>query len=307
MKIAIMGAGGLGGYFGARLSASGEDVSFIARGAHLDAMRKRGLRVKSALGDLHLEQVQATDDPAQVGPVDLVLMSVKLWDTEAAARAVAPLIGTGTAVVSFQNGVTKDDTLRRVLGADAVMGGVSYIAAAIGESGQVVHLGSLQKLVFGEFDGRRSERAQAFLKACVRAGIDAQLSDDIRRLTWEKFVFLVGLSGTTSTMRQPIGLIRQDPSSRAFLRQVIAETVAVGRGQGIALADDFVEDRLRFCDSLPYEMSSSMHGDLQRGKPLELPWLSGAVADMGRDCGIDTPANSAVASILSLYLNGAPN
>lgn len=304
MKIAIMGAGGLGGYFGARLAASGQDVAFIARGAHLAAMRQGGLRIKSALGDLHLKDVRATSDPAEVGPVDVVLMSVKLWDTESAAESMKPLIGPGTAVVSFQNGVGKDDVLTRVLGPEAVMGGVCYIAAVIGEPGEIVHTGTMQKLVFGEFDGRRSERAQRFLAACVEAGIDAQLSEDIRRLIWEKFVFLVGLSGTTSSIRKPIGPIRAHPVTRAFLREVIAETVAVGKSQGVAFAEGFAEDRLRFCDTLPAQMTSSMHGDLQRGKPLELPWLSGAVAEMGRAAGVPTPANSAIRDVLALYVDG---
>ncbi|MBB3178734.1 ketopantoate reductase family protein [Variovorax sp. Sphag1AA] len=304
MKIAIMGAGGLGGYFGARLAAGGEDVAFIARGSHLAAMRQDGLRVSSALGDLHLKDVKATDTPADIGPVDIVLMSVKLWDTESAVQSLKPLLGPGTAVVSFQNGVGKDDLLTRTLGAEAVMGGVCYIAAVIGEPGEIVHTGTMQKLVFGELDGQRSERAERFLAACVRAGIDAQISDDIRRLTWEKFVFLVGLSGTTASIRQPIGPIRSNRTTRAFLRQVIAETVAVGRAQGVTFADNFVDGRLGFCDTLPAEMTSSMHGDLKRCKPLELPWLSGAVADMGQAAGVPTPANSAIRDILALYVNG---
>lgn len=306
MKIAIMGAGGLGGYFGGRLQASGEDLAFIARGTHLQALRRDGLRIKSALGDLHLPSVRATDRPEEIGPVDIVLMSVKLWDTEEAARSLRPLVGPNTAVVSFQNGVDKDEVLTRELGAAAVMGGVCYIAAVIGEPGEIVHTGTMQKLVFGEFDCRPSPRAEAFLDACKRAGIDAQISDDIRRLTWEKFVFLVGLSGTTTSIRQPIGPIRSHPDTRAFLRDVMAETVAVGRAQGIALPAHFAEDRLRFCDGLPETMTSSMHGDLKRGKPLELAWLSGAVAAMGAKLGVPTPANRAIRDLLALYAQGEP-
>jgi len=229
-----------------------------------------------------------------------------LDDAEDAARALRPLVGPGTAVVSFQNGVGKDEVLTRELGAAAVMGGVCYIAAVIGEPGEIVHTGTMQKLVFGEFDGRSSPRAEALLAACRRAGIDAQISDDIRRLTWEKFVFLVGLSGTTTAIRQPIGPIRSNPDTRAFLRDVMAETVAVGRAQGIALPAHFAEDRLRFCDGLPETMTSSMHGDLKRGKPLELAWLSGAVAAMGARLGVPTPANRAIRDLLALYAQGGP-
>ncbi|MFT3820060.1 MAG: 2-dehydropantoate 2-reductase [Rubrivivax sp.] len=304
MKIAIMGAGGLGGYFGGRLQASGEELAYIARGAHLQALRRDGLRIRSKLGDLHLPSVRATNRPEEIGPVDIVLMSVKLWDTEDAARSLRPLVGPGTAVVSFQNGVGKDEVLVRELGEAAVMGGVCYIAAAIGEPGEIVHTGTMQKLVFGEFDGRTSARAEALLAACKRAGIDAQISNDIRRLTWEKFVFLVGLSGTTTSIRQPIGPIRGNPVTRAFLHDVMAETVAVGRAAGVALAPDFADDRLRFCDGLPAEMTSSMHGDLKRGKPLELAWLSGAVSAMGAKLGIPTPANRAIHDVLALYAQG---
>lgn len=306
MKIAIMGAGGLGGYFGGRLQASGDELAYIARGAHLQALRRDGLRIKSSLGDLHLPSVRATDRPEEIGPVDIVLMSVKLWDTEGAARSLRPLVGPGTAVVSFQNGVGKDEVLVHELGEAAVLGGVCYIAAVIGEPGEIVHTGTMQKLVFGEFDGRRSARAEALLAACQRAGIDAQISDDIRRLTWEKFVFLVGLSGTTTSIRLPIGPIRAHPVTRAFLRDVMAETVAVGRAAGVALAADFADDRLRFCDGLPAEMASSMHGDLKRGKPLELAWLSGAVAKMGEKLGVPTPANRAIHDLLVLHAQGQP-
>jgi len=176
-----MGTGGVGGYFGTRLALGRSDVSFIASGRHLDAIRQHGLKVESPLGDMHLASPQATDDPADIGPVDLVLFGVKLWDTETAAKAVAPLIGPDTAVVSLQNGVRKDDILRDVLGERAVMGGACYIAAQIAEPGVIRHSGTMQKLVFGEYDGKRSTRAEAFLDACRQAGIEAEISADIRR------------------------------------------------------------------------------------------------------------------------------
>jgi 2-dehydropantoate 2-reductase len=304
MKIAIMGSGGVGGYFGARLANSGNEVSFIARGDHLAAMREHGLKVESGLGDIHLPKVSVTDDPRAIGKVDLVLFSVKLRDTEAAAQSIKPLFGPDTGIVSFQNGVQKDDILRGVFGDKPVMGGVAYIATAIGRPGVIKHTGTLQRLVFGEYDGRRSARADAFLDACLKAGVDAQLTDDIRRQIWEKFVFLVALSGTTTTMRLPIGPIRAHPRTRVFLLDIMREAVAVGRAHGVALPADYAEQRLAFCDSLPEDMTSSMHHDLERGNPLEVQWLSGGVVQLGEKVGIPTPANRAVWDILALHAGG---
>ena len=304
MKIAIMGSGGVGGYFGARLAKAGAEVSFIARGAHLAAMREQGLKVESGLGDIHLPKVNVTDDPRKIGKVDLVLFSVKLRDTETAAQSIKPLFGPDTGILSFQNGVQKDDILRGVFGEKPVMGGVAYIATAIGRPGVIKHTGTLQRLVFGEYDGRRSPRAEAFLAACLKGGVDAQLNDDIRRQIWEKFVFLVALSGTTTTMRRPIGPIRAHPQTRAFLLEIMREAVKVGRAHGVALPEDYAEQRLAFCDSLPEDMTSSMHHDLERGNPLEVQWLSGGVVQLGEKAGIPTPANRAVWDILTLHAGG---
>ena len=304
MKIAIMGSGGVGGYFGARLAKAGAEVSFIARGAHLAAMREQGLKVESGLGDIHLPKVNVTDDPRTIGKVDLVLFSVKLRDTETAAQSIKPLFGPDTGILSFQNGVQKDDILRGVFGEKPVMGGVAYIATAIGRPGVIKHTGTLQRLVFGEYDGRRSPRAEAFLAACLKGGVDAQLNDDIRRQIWEKFVFLVALSGTTTTMRRPIGPIRSNPQTRAFLLEIMREAVKVGRAHGVALPEDYAEQRLAFCDSLPADMTSSMHHDLERGNPLEVQWLSGGVVQLGEKAGIPTPANRAVWDILALHAGG---
>lgn len=304
MHIAVMGTGGVGGYFGARLAQSGCTVTFIARGQQLAALQQHGLSVTSALGDLHIAKPTVTDDPAQIGPVDLVLFGVKLWDTETAALAIAPLVGPETAVVSFQNGVQKDDVLRRVLGTQAVMGGVCYIAATIAKPGVIQHTGTLQKLVFGEYDGTRSPRAERFYDACRRAGIDAEISPDIQLALWEKFVFLVGLSGTTASMRRPLGPIRAHPQTRAFLHDAMREVVAVGRAQQVRLAEDFADNRLAFCDGLPAAMTSSMHHDLERGSRLEVPWLSGDVVERGRVTGIPTPVNRAIFDILVLHAQG---
>jgi 2-dehydropantoate 2-reductase len=304
MKIAVMGSGGVGGYFGARLAQAGCDVAFIARGAHFTAMREHGLKVESQFGDIVLPKVRVTDDPATLEPVDLVLFSVKLWDTEAAARSIALLFGPHTGIVSFQNGVQKDDILRRMFGDKAVMGGVGYIAAKIERPGVIKHTGAMQRLVFGEYDGARSARAEALLDACRRGGINAELSSDIRREIWVKFVFLVGLSATTATMRLPIGLIRANPQTRAFLLDIMREVVAVGRALGVALPEDYAVERLAFADTVPAEMTSSMHHDLEAGRPLELAWLSGGVVELGKATGVSTPANRAVADILALHAQG---
>lgn len=301
-----MGSGGVGGYFGARLAQGGADVTFIARGAHLAALRAGGLRMESPLGDLHLAKPKVTDDPGTVGAVDLVLFSVKLWDTESAARSIAPLVGPGTGVISFQNGVQKDDVLREVLGEQAVIGGVSYIAATIGEPGLIRHSGKMQKLVFGEYDGSTTGRVERLRDACAAGGIDHELSTGIRQTIWEKFVFLVGLSGTTTTARVPIGPIRANQRSRAFLHDVMDEVVQVARAEGVPLPADYAASRLAFCDGLPPTMTSSMHNDLERGGRLEAPWLSGDVVARGRRLGIPTPCNGAILDILSVHSEGRP-
>jgi len=304
MRITVMGTGGVGGYFGARLAKAGHDVTFVARGQQLAALREQGLRVESPRGDLHLPQVNATGTPAEIDGADIVLFGVKLWDTVSAAEAIKPLVGKDTAVVSFQNSVVKDDILRDVLGAGHVVGGVCYIAATIAAPGVIRHTGALQKLVFGEYDGTASPRVTRFRDACVEAGIDVELSEHIQQTIWEKFAFLVGLSGTTSTVRLPIGLVRSNPRSRAFLHDVIDEVVQVARAEGVALPADYAKDRLAFGDGLPATMTSSMHNDLERGNRLEVAWLSGDVVARGERLGVATPCNRAIFDILSPHSEG---
>ena len=305
MKIAMMGSGGVGGFFGARLAHAGYDVSFVARGAHLAAMREHGLTIENEpQRNIHVPEVRATDDPRTLGCVDLVILSVKLWDTESAARQMRPLVGPRTAVLSLQNGVIKDDILKTEFGAAAVMGGVAYVATHISRPGVIHQVGTMQRIVLGEYDGRRSERARFLHEALLRSGVTAELSDDVRKAIWEKYVFLVGLSGTTTTMRQTIGPIRGNPQTRAFLLDLMRETVAVGRAHGVALPEDFAEDRLAWGDSLPADMTSSMHHDLERGNPLEVEWLSGVVVRLGKAVGVPTPANRAVCDILALHAAG---
>jgi len=303
-RVLIVGAGGVGGYFGARLAQAGHEVAFVARGRQLAALRARGLCVQSQLGDVHLPNVEVTDEPAEIGPVDLVLFTVKLWDTLEAAEAVKPLLGTQTAVVSFQNGVVKDDILRQALGAEHVIGGVTYIAATIAEPGVIRHSGTLQKLEFGEYDGSLSPRVRVFRDACADSGIDAEISDRIEQAIWEKFVFLVGLSGTTSLARTPIGPIRSHPRSRAFLHDVMTEVVQVALAQGVPLPADYADERLAFTDQVPASMTSSMHHDLEQGNRLEVAWLSGDVVERGARLGVPTPCNRAIFDILSVHGDG---
>lgn len=302
MRIAFMGSGGFGGYFGARLCSAAE-VHFIARGQHLVAMRAEGLRVEGP-EPIHIAQVNATDDPTDVGVVDFVMLCVKLWDTEAALQLMRPMIGSGTTIISFQNGVLKDGYLRAAFAESQIMGGVGYVATTIAAPGVVRQTGAMQRLLFGEFDGSRSKRGQALLEACLASGINAELSENIVREIWQKYVFLVGLSGTTTTIRKPIGPIRGNAQTRAFLLDLMQEVVAVGRAHGVDLTEDYAEVRLQFADGVPYDMTSSMHHDLEKGAPLEVRWLAGGVVELGNSKGVSTPLNRAVADILALHSAG---
>ena len=305
MKITIVGSGGVGGYFGARLAQSGCEVGFVARGMHLAAIRAEGLRIESQLGDCILAHANASENPRDFGTPDYVFLSVKLWDAEDALRALTPVVGENTTVISFQNGVQKDELIRSILGDGVVIGGVGYIGSTIARPGVIHHTGTMQRLVFGEYNGARSQRVIALQEACIRGGIDAEISLDIRRTIWEKFVFLVGLSATTTAMRMTLGPIRSNLQTREFLLDVMREVVSVGRAHGVQLDEDYGEKRMSFVDGLSPDMDSSMHADLQRDKRLELQWLSGAVVDLGKAVGIPTPMNRAVRDILALHSNGS--
>jgi 2-dehydropantoate 2-reductase len=248
--------------------------------------------------------VNVTDDPATIGSVDMILFAVKLWDTESAARSLLPCIGPDTGLISFQNGVQKDDILRPIVGDAALLGGTSHVSAAITAPGVITQTGALQRLTFGEFDGRRSQRVEDFHRACLAGGIDAKIHPDIRLEIWQKFVFIAALSGVTTAMRAPVGAIRSHPLTRQFLLDLMKEVVAVGRARGIRLAEDFAEQGMSFVDSLPAGMIASMYHDLQSGRRLELPWLSGGVADLGAAAGVPTPLNRAVRDVLILHANG---
>jgi 2-dehydropantoate 2-reductase len=299
MRIAMMGAGGVGGYFGGRLAAGGFDVTFIARGRHLEAIRNNGLRIDSRdIGDAIIDPAVATDAPTDVGVVDYVIVGVKLWDTEDVGRAIAPMIAPDTTVLSLQNGVECDDTLASVVGAEHLIGGVAFIASSIREPGVIEHIGTMQRVVVGERAGGSSPRVEALQQMMLQAGITAETSEDIERTIWEKFVFLVGLSATTTMLRTTLGPIREDPENRKLLLNIMRETVAVGRAKWIDLPDDYADDRLAFADGLPADMTSSMHHDLNAGNRLEVAWLSGAVARFGDEVGVATPINQTVFAAL---------
>jgi 2-dehydropantoate 2-reductase len=305
MRIAIMGSGGVGGYVGGRLAASGQEVAFIARGAHLAALRARGLKIESALGDLALSPVEATDEPAAIGPVELVIFAVKLYDTESAAEAARPLVGPATGVVTLQNGVDSVAVLSSVLGAGHVIGGVAHIASTIAAPGLIRHTGTLARLQVGELEGGHSERVAALSEALDRAGVDHQVSDDIERDIWAKMVFLATFSGLTALTRLPIGPIREDPETRALYEAGLTEALAVAHARGIALPADFVARTLTRTDQLPAAMKSSLLHDLENGRRLELPWLSGAIVRMGAELGIATPIHGFIATALKLHAEGA--
>jgi 2-dehydropantoate 2-reductase len=233
------------------------------------------------------------------------MLCVKLWDTDAALRQMRPLMGTDTTVISFQNGVLKDRYLRAAFTESRIMGGVGYVATTIERAGVIRQTGPMQRLIFGEFDGSHSPRAKALLAACLAGGINAELSENILREIWQKYVFLVGLSGTTTTIRKSIGPIRENPQTRTFLLDLMREVVAVGRAHGADLPEDYAEVRLQLADDLPFDMTSSMHHDLERGNPLEVRWLAGGVVELGAAKGVPTPLNRAIADILALHSTGS--
>ena len=303
-RIAMMGSGAVGGYFGGRMAAAGCDVTFIARGRHLAAIRDSGLRVESpVLGDDRVFPARATNDPDEIGVVDYVIIGVKLWDTEAAASAVLPMLGPSTAVLTLQNGVESGE-IGKIVGPERLLGAVAFIGSAISEPGVIRHVGSMQRVVVGEPEGGTSARAERLRGELERGGIAADVSDDIQRTIWEKFVFLVGLSAATTMLRAPLGTVRENRDSRELFLGAMRETAAVARARGIALPAGFARGRLEFADGLPAEMTSSMHTDLARGNRLELDWLSGAVVRFGRASGVPTPVNRTVYETLRPHAAG---
>lgn len=301
-----MAAGAVGGYFGARLAAAGHDVFFIARGAHRDAIAKNGLKVESVHGDLHLPKPNVTDDPGKVGPVDIVLFAVKLWDTETAAAAARPLLGPDSRLVTFQNGVDSVERLSAVLGADRIVGGAAYIATVIGSPGIIKHTSNFAMMRFGRPDKRPDDRLNAFVDAGKAAKLDIALSADIDRELWQKFIFLTAMAGTTASLRSSIGPIVADPELRGFFRALMEEAFAVGKMKGISLDPAFIDERMNFVTSkVEPGMKASMAHDLERGNRIELDWLAGKVRALGKQFGVPTPASDTVYTVLKLHRMGS--
>ncbi len=305
MRIAAMAAGAVGGYFGGRMQAAGHDVFFIARGANLAAIKSNGLRIESVHGDVHLPKVNVTDDPRNVGPVDIVLFAVKLWDTEAAAEATRPLVGPATRVITLQNGVDSVERVAPILGAEQTVGGAAYIATVIEKPGVIKHTSSFARMRFGRADKRPDATLQAFADAGKAAKLDVDISADISVELWEKFIFLTAMSGATSALRSPIGPIRADPELRAFFRQLMQEAFTIGRAKGIALDPGYVDGRMDFLmNKVEAGMVASMAHDLERGNRIELDWLGGKVRALGRELNIPTPASDTVYTVLKLHRMG---
>src|SRR4051812_9471316 len=303
MRIAVVGSGGVGGYFGGRLAAAGEDVHFLARGAHLAALRERGLRIQSPNGNIQLPRVQATDAPAEIGPADIVFFTVKLYDTDSALALLPPLVGPQTLVVPFQNGVDSIDVLTRTIGKSHVAGGTAYVSAVIAEPGVIRHT-AMNRLIFGPLAGPPVPVLEQLAAACQRAGIEAKLSDRILLDVWAKFASLSVFSGMTAITRCAIGPIRSDPELRAMMEDALHESIAVARAKQIPLPSTTFAEIVDASFALPANARSSMLEDLERGRPLELPWLSGAVLRIGDEVGIEAPTHRLIVRLLRPHVNG---
>ena len=304
MRIAVMAAGAVGGYFGGRLAAAGHDVTFIARGAHRDAIRRDGLKIESALGDLHLKDIDVTDDPTRVGPADVVLFAVKLWDTETAGEQTRPLVRSNTRVITLQNGVDSVERLAPILGDAATIGGATYVVTTIARPGVIRHTGTFAKVYCGRLDGRPDAVLAGYVEQMKAADIDITLTDHMRVDLWKKFVLLSGTSGITASTRQPMGIIRDDQDMRALFYRLMHETMAVGRAAGVAFPPDFPAEVDRLVAGFAPAMKASMANDLEVGNRLELDWLAGKVVALGRKYGVPTPAQEAVYAILKPYRMG---
>jgi 2-dehydropantoate 2-reductase len=306
MKITVMGPGGVGGYFGARLAAAGNDVTFGARGSHLEAMQTRGLRHDSEIGPLHLQKVKVVADARAIEAADAVIFAVKMRDTESAAESLRGVAGKGAGIFTFQNGVESVGRIGAVLGAGSVVPGVARIGSTISEPGVIKQIGGFARLEFGEPDGKPSARTTAFHKACRDAGIDAVLTENIQRELWVKFAMLAPVAGMTALTRGPIGPVRSNAQSRALLAAAIEEVVAVGSALKTGLVAADAAKTMKLIDGLPKQMMASMAHDLLAGKPIELAGLSGALARLGKEHGVAVPTHTFIAQALAPFVDGKP-
>ena len=288
----MVGVGAVGGYFGGRLAVGGEDVTFIARGATLEALRTRGLVVESVLGDFRVEPAVATDDPAAIGEVEVVLFGVKAWQIESAARSARPLFGAETCALPLQNGVEAPEILARVVGRERVLGGLCKIFAQVGEPGLVRHLGVEPSIDFGELDDRPSRRVAALQDAFDKAGVRARTPANIGAAMWEKFLMIVPTSAVGAVTRVTLGRVREEPASRHLLEESMREIWRLARARGVPVRDEAVERTLEFIDGLPYEATASMQRDIEAGRPSELEAQAGAVVRLAAESGVDVPVNA---------------
>jgi 2-dehydropantoate 2-reductase len=300
VKIAVFGSGAVGGYFGARLAAAGSRVSLVARGESVAAMREHGLRLESPFGDVHLrpDAFAVTEGPASIGPSDIVLFTVKSYDTDTAARRLAPLLHAGTGVISLQNGIENEAKIAAEVGAQHVLGGVAFIFAHRAGPGHIRHTDGPARIVFGELDGRRSDRAEAFLAECRRAGIAAEITDEVQLALWSKFIFLCAQAGLTAATREPIAAIRETPETWALFRRVMEEIASIARAEGAALPDDLVDRQLEFAASLEPFGRSSMYDDMVGGRPMELEALLGEVVRRAAQNGVAAPVSEMLYGVL---------
>ncbi|MGR2737835.1 2-dehydropantoate 2-reductase [Billgrantia sp. Q4P2] len=299
MKFAIMGSGGVGGYFGSRLAEAGEDVTFIARGEHLAAMQRQGLRVHSIKGDVVLDRVKATDDPASVGEVDCVIVAVKAWQVREAAESIRPLVGSDTLVLPLENGVEAADILAEVLGEAPVLDGLCGILAWREAPGEIRHAGVDPFVRFGERDNHSSARTAQLKAVFDKAnGVSAEIPDDIRVAQWSKFMFICAMSGIGSISRAPIGITRQLPETRALIQAMLEEIDQVARGHGVAFPPDAVARAMQFIDAMPAESTSSMQRNIMAGEPSELESQNGAVVRLGRAVNVATPVHTMIHAAL---------
>lgn len=305
MKLLVMGTGALGGYFGGRLAAQGHDVTFVARGQQLQALKENGLRLESPMGDLHLPHVQATDRPE--GNPDVVLLMVKNRDVEAAGTALLPILKPGGAVLTVQNGVSAPERLGRIIGPERVIGGSVFMPADVKAPGVIRQSSDFSIVRAGVGPGGPAKKCDALIAALCAAGVDAAQVDDIDKLLWEKLIFLGAYSALTALTRLDIGPLRTCPETRLLLRRAVEEAAAVGTAIGIRLDDDVVETQFdRLDNGVPANSHASMLDDLNRGKPLELEYLSGEIVRLGAEQGIDTPVHAFVCAALAPFADGAP-
>jgi len=291
MRIAIYGTGGAGGYFGAQLARTGEDITFIARGQHLKAIQAHGLCVETPAGEIVIQPAKATDDPTQVAPVDVIFVGVKAWQVETAAKDMQPIVGPETFVVPLQNGVEAPSQLAAVLGAKHVLGGLCSTFSWVAAPGRIRNIGTSSFIKFGELDNRRSERAERLRQSFEKAGVKVDIPADIHKALWEKFLIVTSFGGVGSVSRAPIGVIRTVPETRLLLELCMQEAYAVARARRVPLNDTVVADTMKFIDSLAANATTSLQRDIADGKPSEIDFWNGSVVRQGQTVGVLTPVN----------------